>query len=59
MARVFFTKDFTYKPKPNVAIAYRADNEYPNVRREAADQAIAAGAAVERTTSRRRKAKSE
>jgi hypothetical protein len=46
MARVRFTQDFDYRPKANVVISYKADNSY-TVRREAADQAIAAGAASE------------
>lgn len=46
MARVRFTKDFDYKPKPNTTIAYLAGSE-ETVRRECADQAIALGRAVE------------
>jgi hypothetical protein len=46
MARVKFTKDFDYKPKPSVTIAYKAGREY-TVRRECADQAIAVGRGTE------------
>lgn len=45
MARVRFNRPFSYRPKPGVIIAYKA-TEY-TVRRECADQAIAAGAAEE------------
>jgi hypothetical protein len=45
MARVRFNRPFSYRPKPGVIIAYKA-TEY-TVKRECADQAIAAGAAEE------------
>lgn len=47
MARARFTADFDYRPTQQVVIAYRAGNEYGNMKREAVDQAVAAGKAVE------------
>jgi len=44
MARVKFTKNFDYKPTPQVTIAYGAGWE-GTVKRECADQAVAAGKA--------------
>ncbi|UXS49279.1 hypothetical protein [Agrobacterium tumefaciens] len=44
MARVRFTQDFDYKPTPQVTIAYEAGWE-GTVKRECADQAVAAGKA--------------
>lgn len=46
MARVKFTADFDYRPTPSVTIAYLAGMEQ-TVKRECADQAIAAGKAEE------------
>lgn len=46
MARVRFSRDFDYRPTRSVMIAYRAECAY-TVRRECADAAVAAGAAVE------------
>lgn len=46
MARVRFTDDFDYKPTPTSTIAYKAGMEL-TVRRECADQAVAAGKAVD------------
>lgn len=46
MARVRFTKDFDYRPTGQTLIAYVAGAEM-TVRRECADQAVAAGKAVE------------
>ena len=45
MARVRFTKDFDYKPTPQVTVGYLAGME-KTVKRECADQAIAARKAV-------------
>jgi hypothetical protein len=45
MARVKFTKDFDYKPTSQSTTAYLAGWE-GTVKRECADQAIAAGKAV-------------
>lgn len=45
MAKVKFTADFDYKPAPQITVAYLAGME-ENVRRECAEQAIAAGKAV-------------
>jgi len=45
MARVRFTHDFDYKPSPQVTIVYEKGMER-TVKRECADQAIAAGKAV-------------
>jgi hypothetical protein len=47
MARARFTDDFDYRPTQQSVIAYRAGNEYRNMKREAVDQAVAAGKAVE------------
>lgn len=44
MARVRFTHDFDYRPTPLSTIAYKAGMEL-TVRRECADQAVAAGKA--------------
>lgn len=46
MARARFKRDFDWKPTPMTTIAYRAGHEY-TVRRECADAAVKAGAAVE------------
>lgn len=48
MARVRFLRDFDYRPsdRPRVVVAYKADMEL-TVKRECADAALAAGAAVE------------
>jgi hypothetical protein len=45
MAKVRFTKDFDYSPTNQTVIAYREGMELV-VKRECADQAIAAGKAV-------------
>jgi hypothetical protein len=45
MTRVRFTADFDYRPIPQVTIGYLAGME-ETVKRECADQAIAAGKAV-------------
>lgn len=45
MARVRFTRDYAYKPVPQVTIVYRGGQEY-TVKRECADAAVKAGAAV-------------
>lgn len=45
MAKVKFTADFDYKPTPQIIVGYVAGME-DTVRRECADQAIAAGKAV-------------
>ena len=44
MARVRFTADFDYRPTPVSTIAYKAGMDL-TVRRECADQAVAAGKA--------------
>lgn len=59
MAKVTFTERFDYRPSPNVWITYRAGETREDVRREAADQAIAEGKAVEVKAPRRRKPKAE
>lgn len=46
MARVRFTADFDYKPTSQITIGYLAGME-KTVRRECADQAVAAGKAEE------------
>ena len=46
MARVRFIADFDYKPLPSMTIAYRAGMVCV-VKRECADQAFAAGKAVD------------
>lgn len=46
MARVRFTDNFDYKPTPRSTIGYKAGMEL-TVKRECADQAVAAGKAVE------------
>lgn len=46
MARVKFTHDFDYRPTTNTVIAYLAGMEQ-TVKRDCADQAIAAGKAHE------------
>jgi hypothetical protein len=46
MAHVRFTRDYDYHPTRHVWIAYKAGQSY-SVKRECADAAIAAGAAVE------------
>ena len=48
MARVRFTHDFDYKPTPQSTIGYKDGMEL-TVKRECADQATAAGKAVEIT----------
>jgi hypothetical protein len=48
MARVRFTHDFDYKPTPRSTIGYKAGMEL-TVKRECADQAVAAGKAAEIT----------
>lgn len=45
MARIRFTEDFDYKPTAQITVAYLAGMEM-TVRRECAEQAIAAGKAV-------------
>lgn len=45
MARVLFTRDFDYKPTPQVTIGYRAGMK-KTVKRDCAERAIAAGKAV-------------
>lgn len=52
MPWVRFTTPFVFKPKPNVAVAYKAGSEYL-VKQDCAAAAIAAGKAVKIT--RRRK----
>lgn len=49
MARVRFTADFDYKPTSQITIGYLEGME-KTVRRECADQAIAAGKAEEITS---------
>jgi hypothetical protein len=44
MARVRFNEDFDYKPTPQVTVGYLAGMEL-TVRRECAEQAVAAGKA--------------
>ncbi|CAN7430967.1 hypothetical protein LJR251_002747 [Rhizobium rhizogenes] len=46
MARVRFTADFDYKPTPGITIAYKAGMQLL-VKRDCADQAIAAGKAID------------
>lgn len=46
MARVRFTHEFDYKPTSQSTIGYKAGMEL-TVKRECADQAVAAGKAVE------------
>ncbi|NLS07612.1 hypothetical protein HGP14_30580 [Rhizobium sp. P32RR-XVIII] len=46
MARVRFTHDFDYKPTSQSTVGYKAGMEL-TVKRECADQAVAAGKAVE------------
>lgn len=46
MARVKFTEDFDYHPTSNVTVAYLAGMDQ-TVKRDCADQAIAAGKAEE------------
>lgn len=46
MARVRFTADFDYEPMYGVTIAYKRDMQL-TVKRDCADQAIAAGKAVD------------
>lgn len=46
MARIRFTRDFDYKPTSQSTIGYKAGMEL-TVKRECADQAVAAGKAVE------------
>ena len=58
MARVTFTRNFDYKPTPRRMFCYRAGESY-TVKRECADQAIAAGAAIEEKAPRRRKTQVE
>lgn len=53
MARVRFTADFDYRPTPLSTIAYKAGMEL-TVRRECADQAVAAGKAEELVAPRKR-----
>lgn len=54
MARVYFMRNFDYKPTPQRLYAYKAGQEY-TVKRECADQAIAGGYGVEEKPPRRRK----
>jgi len=49
LARVRFTADFDYKPTPSITIAYKAGMEM-TVKRECADQAIAAKKAIAATS---------
>ena len=49
MARVRFTHDFDYKPTSRTTVGYKAGMEL-TVKRECADQAIAAGKAEEITS---------
>lgn len=56
MARVRFNADFDYVPAgsaPGTRIRYKAGCVYPGVKREAADLAVAQGAAVEEERPRR------
>ncbi len=57
MAKVTFTQRFDYRPQPDTWITYEAGRTYDNVRRAAADQAIAEGRATEDKAVRRRKLK--
>ncbi|MBD9571750.1 hypothetical protein [Ensifer sp. ENS08] len=50
--RVRFTGDFDYRPTPQVTVAYLAGMEM-TVKRECAEQAIAAGKAVKVAANRR------
>jgi hypothetical protein len=52
MAHVRFSQDFDWSPRLHVVIAYKAGESYV-VRRECADEAIAAGAAKEVEPQRR------
>lgn len=45
MAKVIFIKDFDYKPTPAATVAYKAGPRVMTVRRECAEQAVAAGSA--------------
>ena len=58
MARVRFTADFDYRPTGQTLTAYRAGTEM-TVRRECADQAVAAGKAEELDPPERSKANGE
>lgn len=52
MPRVRFTADFDYKPTPHSTVGYLAGME-ETVKRECAEQAIAAGKAVAVSTRRK------
>ncbi len=54
MAQVTFTEKFDYRPLPGVVIAYKAGWS-GTVKRECADQAVAAGKASEIPTAARRR----
>lgn len=56
--RVRFTADFDYRPTPQVTVGYLAGME-ETVKRECAEQAIAAGAAVKVSANRRDAARGE
>lgn len=61
MAKVSFFENFDFYPlwpSKSVLIAYKAGQTYENVRREAADQAVAAGLAREDKGPRRRRSRS-
>ena len=46
MARIRFTANFRYRPLPSITYAYRAGTT-ETVKRDCADQAIAAGKAID------------
>lgn len=56
--RVRFTADFDYRPTPQVTVGYLAGMEM-TVKRECAEQAIAAGAAVKVSAGRREASRNE
>ena len=47
MAKVTFTGEYHYRPKPNVWITYREGETRTDVKREAIDDAVAKGLAYE------------
>lgn len=58
MATVYFMRNFDYHPAPRVLKAYKAGWE-GTVKRECAEQAIAAGAAISRDTPPRKPRKTK
>lgn len=54
MARIYFTRNFEYQPRPNVIMVYRAGHAY-TVKRECADQAINGKCGIEEKPPRRRR----